>query len=385
MMTTEGSTATVVSAAHVVTPDEVLSPGWVQVEDDRITDVRGGLPPGGRQPAHPTSCLVPGFVDTHAHGGGGASFTSEDPAEALRAVRTHLNHGTTSMVASLVSAPVETLRRQVAMLGELVEQGDLEGVHLEGPWLSPDFKGAHDRASLAAPAPRELESFLDAVPDVIRMVTLAPELEHGLDATRLLVARGIVVAVGHTAADYERTTAAIRTGATVATHLFNAMPPVHHRDPGPVVALLEDPRVVVELVVDNHHLHPRIAAFAMAHAAGGYQLVSDAMAAAGAPDGRYDLGGLAVQVHDGVARLAGTDTLAGSTLTMSSAVRNAVRCGVSLPEATRAASTTPAKTHGLSDVGALVVGRRADLVLLDEDMAVQRVMRAGRWVPGAAT
>ena len=160
----------VVSAAHVVTPDVVLSPGWVEVVGDRIVDVREGLPPGSAVP-DADSVLVPGFVDTHAHGGGGASFSTDDRAEALRAVETHLRHGTTTMFASLVTAPLDVLGRQVALLGGLVESGVLAGVHLEGPWLSPQAKGAHDQGALTTPTPEALESRLDVAPGASRLVT----------------------------------------------------------------------------------------------------------------------------------------------------------------------------------------------------------------------
>jgi N-acetylglucosamine-6-phosphate deacetylase len=211
------------------------------------------------------------------------------------------------------------------------------------------------------------------------MVTVAPELPGALDAVRLLVSRGVVAAVGHTDATYEQTRAAVDAGATVATHLFNAMRQPHHREPGPVFALLGAASVVCELVADGVHLHDGTLAFA-ASAAGASRtaLVTDALTPAGMPDGRYDLGGQAVEVSRGVARLARNGSIAGSTLTMDAALRRAVHTGLSIVDAARMAATTPARAVGLGDrVGALAAGLRADLVLLDESLRVVRVMRAG--------
>jgi N-acetylglucosamine-6-phosphate deacetylase len=179
------TTATIVSASQVVTPYGVRAPGWIEVVGDHITEVRRGLP-GQSDVGHPASILTPGFVDTHVHGGGGASFSTENAAEASRAVRTHLHHGTTTMFvfASLVTAPLHNLRRQVVALTALVRQGVLAGLHLGGPWLSPHFKGAHDRHALASPRLDDLRTLLDTAPGAIRMVTLAPELENGLEAVR---------------------------------------------------------------------------------------------------------------------------------------------------------------------------------------------------------
>jgi N-acetylglucosamine-6-phosphate deacetylase len=225
------------------------------------------------------------------------------------------------------------------------------------------------------------------------MVTVAPELEGAQDAIGRIVAGGAVAAVGHTDATYEQTRAAIRAGARMATHLFNAMRPVHHREPGPVLALLEDPAVTVELVGDGVHLHPALARHVWA-AAGTDRvaLVTDAMAAAGMPDGSYRLGALPVEVAGGVARLAGTDTIAGSTATMDQLFRFAVRHSglnrdAALVAAVRQTSVNPARAVGLHELGlvggGLAEGAAADLVVLDEALTVTAVMRKGVWaVPG---
>jgi N-acetylglucosamine-6-phosphate deacetylase len=379
-VTGQRSAGLLLTAGRVVTPDRTLVPGWVETAGDRVVAVGEGTAPRPPDAEHPDAVLVPGFVDTHLHGGGGASFSTTSPTEARTAAAAHLRHGTTTLVASLVSQPLPVLREQLAVLADLVDEGVLAGLHLEGPWLSDRFRGAHDAGSLLSPDAASVRALLDAGRGTVRMVTLAPELDHGLDAVRRLRDDGVVAAVGHTAADHATARAAVEAGATVATHLFNAMPPVHHRDPGPVVALLEDPRVSVELVVDGVHLSPEVVAFGARTAAGGFTLVTDAMAAAGAPDGSYRLGDQSVRVEHGTATLEGTSTIAGSTLTLQAAVRTAVSFGVPLADAVRAATATPARTLGLRDVGELAPGYLADLVVLDDSLEVTRVMHRGEWL-----
>lgn len=372
----------IVSATRLVTPARVLAPGWLRVEDERVVGLGEGLPSA---PADVQADVVtPGFVDIHGHGGGGASHTSGDPGQARAVVAAHLSHGTTTQVASLVTDAVPTLAASVRALRPLVEDGTLAGIHLEGPWLSADHPGAHDTRHLQAPRPVDLDVLLEAGEEALRMVTVAPELPGGLDAVRRLREAGVTVAVGHTDATYDQTRAAIDAGASVGTHLFNCMRRFHHREPGAIGALLGSGEAVVEVIADGIHLHPETVRLAFAAAPGRTVLVTDAMGAAAAADGDYQLGPMAVEVRDGVARLADTGAIAGSTLTSVAAVRYAVHeVGVPLVDAVASAATTPAAALGLDDVGALVAGRRADLVLLDDDLQVQRVMRCGDWVAGS--
>ena len=370
----------ILSADRVVLPSGSVEPGWVETGGERITGAGGGTPPA---PAarHLSGTLVPGFVDQHCHGGGGAAFTTGDLADAATVIATHRAHGTTSLVASLVTDTVERLEAHVRGLAPLVHDGELVGLHLEGPWLSGRHCGAHDPALLRAPDPDEVTRVLDAGDGTVRMVTLAPELDHGLDAVRLLVDRGVVAALGHTDARYDVSRAAIDAGVSVGTHLFNAMRSVHHREPGPVLAMAGDDRVVVELIADGIHLHPAVLAYAAESAAGRFALVTDAMGAAGAQDGDYVLGPAAVEVREGVARLADGGAIAGSTLTMDRALRYAATvAGVPLDLAVEAASATPARVLGLDHVGSIAEGKRADLVHLDADLRVVAVMRAGAWL-----
>jgi N-acetylglucosamine-6-phosphate deacetylase len=236
---------------------------------------------------------------------------------------------------------------------------------------------------LRAPEADELQAVLAAGGGAVRIVTLAPELPGAVHAVRAAVAAGAVVAVGHTDASYEVTRNAIAEGARLGTHLFNAMRPLRQREPGPVAALLEDPRVTVELIADGVHIHPAVLRMVISQVGPSrVALVTDAMAAAGTSDGTFRLGSMEVDVRDGVARLSGQDVIAGSTLTMDAAFRFAVvACDVSLADAATMTSCTPARVLGRADVGDIEVGRRADLVVLDDDLAVKAVMVAGRWVP----
>lgn len=369
------------SADRMLTGERDLSPGWVEVEGGQVAAVGGGKPPRPADLALGSATIAPGFVDTHVHGGGGASFTGP-PNEVEAAAATHRAAGTTTVLASLVTAPPDDLLRSVSDLADLTAAGVVAGTHLEGPWLSPRRAGAHEVACLRHPDPREVDALLEAGRGTIRMVTLAPELPGALDAVRRLVAAGVTVAVGHTDASYDQARAALDAGASIGTHLFNTMPSLHHRDPGPVAALLEAD-VVVELVADGVHLHPSVLALAARAARGRFALVSDAMAAAGAPDGRYRLGALDVEVRDGVARLSDSGAIAGSTLVLADAVRFCAQvAGLPLADAVAAATATPADALELA-AGRLEPGAVADLVVLDEALSVTRVMAAGRFVATA--
>ena len=367
----------VVAGAHVHAPDGVLSPGWVRVADGRVAEVGHGVPASSDLTAHR---VAPGLVDVHCHGGGGGDFGGDDASIETAAAR-HLQAGTTTVLASLVSAPIDVLADQVSRLRDHVSAGTVAGIHLEGPWISASRCGAHDPRALRAPERSDVDRLLRLAVGTLRMVTLAPELPGALDAVRHLVAAGVVVAVGHTDADAATVTAAIDAGATVATHLFNAMPPLHHREPGPVGALLTDPRVVVELIDDGAHLDPAVVDLAIA-AAGPrrWMLVTDAISAAGQGDGVLSLGGLDVVVTDGQARLVDSGALAGSTLLLADAVRRQVRRGRDVQDAVEAATTTPAVTLRL-DVGRIAAGVPADLLLLDDQWQTTQVLRRGNPVP----
>ena len=358
---------------RIVRPGAVV-PGYVEVDGPTILSVVADDAAGA-------DVIVPGFVDIHCHGGGGHTFTTGDVEAARGAAAFHLGHGTTTMLASLVSSSFDLMRDATAAYRPLAEAGVVAGVHFEGPYLSGVRCGAQNPAYLRDPSIEELTELIKLGEGTVRLVTIAPELPGATEAIAFLRAHGVAAAIGHTDATYEQTQAGVAAGATVGTHLFNGMRPPHHREPGPVVGLLSAP-VVCELIADNIHLHPGMLAFA-AGAAGPDRaaLITDAIDATGMADGTYDLGGQQVVVADRVARLARDGSIAGSTLTMDAALRNAVAAGIALPDAAAMAATTPARVLGLADrVGALEAGLRADLVVLSPELEVKRVMRQGAWV-----
>lgn len=374
-----------ITADTLLTGRELLRPGWIEVSGGLVDAIGNGAAPRQADLALGAVTVVPGFVDTHVHGGGGANFTAADPAETAAAVALHRRHGTTALIASLVTADPAELLSQVGELADDTRAGLIDGIHLEGPWLSTLRCGAHQPALMRDPDPDEIDRVLDAGGGTIRMVTIAPERDGAIPAIRQLVDSGVVAAVGHTEATYDQTRAALDAGATVATHLFNAMRPINHREPGPIIALLEDPLVTVELITDGVHLDPVIYRHVTSMVGPDrVSLVTDAMAATGMADGQYHLGPLAVDVVDGVARVAGTDTIAGSTATMDRVFGFAVAHGGptrddALKVAVRQASINPAAALGLPGAG-LVPGAAADLVVLEDDLSVVRVMRRGSWV-----
>ncbi|MFF2662263.1 N-acetylglucosamine-6-phosphate deacetylase [Kitasatospora sp. NPDC058032] len=372
------------AGARLVLPGGVVEGDRLAVEGDRIAGLGGSATPGDLDLTGYT--VVPGFVDLHVHGGGGASYASGIAEEALKVARTHLEHGTTTTVASTVTGEIDDLTRQAAVLSELVEDGVLAGIHFEGPFISHNRCGAHRPDLLRDPDPALVRKLVDAARGHARMVTLAPELPGGLDSVRMLADLGVIAAVGHTDSDYAKTLEAIEAGATVATHLFNAMPGIAHRAPGPIVALLEDERVTVELINDGVHLHPSVLDLAYGTAgAARVALITDAMGAAGMGDGLYPLGPLQVEVENGVARLVEGGAIAGSTLTLDVAFKRSVTVnGLGLDQAVESLSTVPARLLGLADqVGSLEPGKLADLAVVDSaTYDLVAVMRRGEWITG---
>ncbi|MFJ4369852.1 N-acetylglucosamine-6-phosphate deacetylase [Streptomyces chartreusis] len=370
----------VLSGANVVMPTGTLEQGRLIVDGTRIA---GAAPENAHHIDLTGHWLLPGFVDIHNHGGGGASFTSGTPEDVLKGIHTHRLHGTTTLVASTVTGDMDFLARRAGLLAELAEQGDIAGIHFEGPFISPCRKGAHSEELLRDPDPADVRRLVDAARGHATMVTLATELPGGIDSVRLLAERGVIAAIGHTDASYEQTVEAIEAGATVATHLFNAMPPLGHREPGPIAALLEDERITVELINDGTHLHPASLQLAFHHAgADRVAFITDAMDAAGFGDGRYMLGPLEVEVADGVARLVEGGSIAGSTLTLDRALKRAVTVDrLPVEDAVTALSANPAKLLGRYDrIGSLEPGKDADLLVLDSDFDLKGVMRRGEWV-----
>lgn len=382
-------------AGRVVAAGGTWRPGWVEVAEGRIVAAGPGDPPVATAvDLGDDGVVVPGYVDIHVHGGGGFDLTGGDPGQLAGAVEFHRHHGTTTMLASMVTAPVDALAAAMRSIvvwldgaegvGRSARAG-LVGVHLEGPFLAESRCGAQNPAHMVDPDPAAVDALLAAGGRYLKVVTMAPERPGAIVAVERFTAAGVTVAIGHTDATAEQADAAIAAGARLATHLGNAMPALHQRAPGPVGACLGSPDVACELIVDMHHLHPGFVRLAgRAKGRDGVVLITDAIAAAGSPDGRYQLGGLDVDVAGGVARLTHGGSLAGSTLTMDAAVANAVGCGWTLEQAVAAAATNPARLLGLAgEAGAIEAGLRADLVVLDADLTVRAVIAAGDLVSGA--
>jgi N-acetylglucosamine-6-phosphate deacetylase len=346
--------------------DGVRVPGDVEIADGRIAGV--GLGGGG------SGIAAPGFVDLHVHGFAGVDFASADAAGYRRAGEALLDHGVTAFAPSFITAPEDEL---VASLRELPAEDvgpHVLGAHLEGPFISAERLGMHPAAARRDPDAALLERLLAA--GRVAHVTLAPELGGALDLVDALVARGITVACGHTDATAAEAHAAFDRGACHVTHLFNAMRPFAHRDPGLAGAALARDDVTVELILDSNHLADETARVAWQAARGRVVLVTDALAAAGVGDGRWHLGAVEVEVRDGVARMAG-GVLAGSVLTMPRAIHGLMRAGATLEQAVDAATRVPAHAARRSDLGTIAPGARADVVVLDGDVEVRRVLVGG--------
>ncbi|GEL95591.1 N-acetylglucosamine-6-phosphate deacetylase [Cellulomonas composti] len=387
----------------------------VVVEEDRLVFVgpASEVPSGwlALVPEQSGTTIVPGLVDVHCHGGGGASFPDATSAdEVATAAAEHLAHGTTSLVASLVTAPPDVLLARTALLADAADAGVLAGIHLEGPFLSAVRCGAQNPDDMQLGDPALVRAVAAAARGHLVTMTVAPEIAGvadgagfgdggGDDVLAALVESGALPSIGHTDAAAEVVEAAVdrtfdllaaepraRSGRATATHLFNGMRPLHHRDPGPVAACLAAAargELVVELVADGTHLAPAtFRAVLDLVGSDAVVLVTDAMAAAGMADGDYQLGPMAVRVADGVARIVTADgsagAIAGGVAHLLDVLRCVVESGVPLVDAVRAATSTPAAVLGRHDIGALVVGRRADVLVLDDDLRAVRVLRAGR-------
>lgn len=357
--------------------------GWVLLDDAVIAEVGESGRPQPRADLRVDlegARLTPGFIDIHVHGGGG--HAAEDGADGMRALlEAHRTHGTTRSIISLVTGALPSMRHTLGEVAALADDDPLVlGAHLEGPFLSPARRGAHDPELLRAPTPREIEELIETGGGHLAQLTLAPELPGAGIAIDMLVSGGVRVAIGHTDADHTTAAEAFERGASLLTHAFNGMREIGHRAPGPVVAALDAPHVTLELILDGHHVDPRVAHLAFAAAGDRIALITDAMAAAASEDGDYLLGALKVEVRDGVARLSTTGGLAGSTLTLDTALRLAIeRVGLDWPTAVGALTAVPARALGHGHrLGMLAPGYAADLVALGPGVTVDAV-----WADGA--
>ncbi|KAF6617786.1 N-acetylglucosamine-6-phosphate deacetylase [Paenibacillus polymyxa] len=328
--------------------------------------------------------LLPGFIDIHVHGGNGEDFMDSD-SRVLDAITSfHSSQGTTAMLATTMTAPKERIDRVLkevhTYMALPMPHAQLEGVHLEGPFISPNWAGAQNPEHIVPPNLAWVAEWEQCYPGLVRQVTLAPERKGALELITWLRSHGITAALGHTNATYEEIEQAASAGLNHAVHTFNAMTPLHHRKPGAAGAVLVDPRIEAEIIADGIHVHPAaISLLAKLKQDHNLILITDAMSATGLEDGHYTLGDLPVIVQDGVARLEDGVTLAGSTLTMIEGFRYLVQqVGLSIPEASQMASLNPARSLNIADrTGSLEAGKQADILLLDADLNLQ-----GIWIKG---
>ncbi len=369
-------------AGRLVLPDRVV-PGRVVIGDGRILELDLDEEDARRvEAALDVPLIAPGFVDVHVHGWGGHDAMG-DRAALDGMARALARRGVTSFLPTAVSAPLDVLAAFTAQVRAWVPGAPDDGAsplgaNLEGPFLAPTRRGAHDPRALVVPAEVSTDE-LAAVLRGARLVTVAPELPGALELIAWLRGQGLVVSLGHSAADVATARAGYAAGATSTTHLFNAMSGLEHRAPGLALAALLHDDAFVELIADGHHVDAELwTLIRRLKPAGRLLLVSDAVALAGTDTATGQLGSVEVEVADGRVTLAGTTTLAGSVLSLDDAVRRLVESGTTLPEAVRAASQTPLELLGVEDRGRLEVGRRADLVELDDALAVRGVWLAGR-------
>lgn len=371
----------IVAAPAVLTAGGLVPDTAVVVEGGRVVSV-------GPQPAADVvlsdGILAPGLIDLQVNGSFGVDF-AEAPADEWRDVALRLPEtGVTAFLPTLITAPVaelaDGLRCAAAAMGG--EGARILGVHVEGPFLSAERRGAHDAALFCDPTAPRLDALL--APGTMALITLAPEREGALEAIERLVAAGVVVSVGHSDATAATVGEAADAGARSVTHLFNAQRGLHHREPGVAGAALADPRLVAGLILDGHHVDERVARIAFAAAPGRIALVTDAIAATGMPSGMYDLGGEPVIVRDTGPPTRADGTLAGAVLRLDDAVARAAAIGVDVAAAIEAASRVPADLLGRTDLGRIEPGAAADLVWLGPDLRTRATWVAGELVHGVA-
>lgn len=350
----------IITAKHAVIDGEVRESVALAIENRIITsiDCDKSIDSSHQYPG----TLIPGFVDIHSHGGGGFYFSDSDPEHVELAIARHRQGGTTSQIASLVTADIPTLKNQISSLLPFIDSGALAGIHLEGPYLSALKCGAHDPGLLRMPTLDEVKSLIEVGQGAISMVTIAPELDGAIEAIKWLTSKGVIAAIGHSDANAEITQKAIEAGAQVVTHFTNAMSKDLSGESMATFAL-NNSSIALELINDEVHVSEDVIKTIIDNALQRTILITDAMSAAGALDGMYSIGGLDVEVKDSVARLVSNGSLAGSTLTMEQAFLNFIKKdGISLINAVHAASTLPAKLLKLKDVGSISLGKKANIL-----------------------
>ena len=380
----------IVRRGRIVTSKRVIENAYILIKNGLIVEVKEEPYTGLAETMINAEGLIviPGFIDTHTHGIRGLDFTANrEPTSILQAAKYYVRHGVTSFLATTITAPFEVLVEACSAVREAMRTWRSEcgarilGVHLEGPYISPEAAGAQNKTYIRSPNIEEFKKLVEASGNIIRQVTIAPELPGASEFIAYAKSLGVTLSAGHTNASYEEGLKSIELGISKATHLFNGMTRFHHREPGIALALLQSPSVYLEIIADFIHLHPAVVKMIIDYASPRrVVLVTDSIVATDMPDGMYDLGGLRVIVKRGVCKLADTDTLAGSTLTMDRAVSNVYKLGYSLKDLVLMSSYTPAKSIGLSGVGDIEVGYYADLIILDQDLNINKTIIGGEVV-----
>ncbi len=383
----------VIRNARIVFPDGVVGDRYIVVRNGVIREI-------GVEPYHGYSdslyidaeglLVSPGFIDTHIHGCCGFDACSSSPDDILYLASELTRYGVTGFLPTSVSLPHEKLIEISKAVYSAYSKWSPEngarilGLHLEGPYINPVMKGAQNIEYIREASISELREYISASHGLVRKITVAPEVDGCLDLISYAVGNNVVVGIGHTSGSYEVVKEAIRRGASIGIHLYNAMKDIHHRDPGPTLALLDDKNVFLELIIDNVHLSKHIARFTIDYA--GFDrvvLVTDSISVAGLPDGVYELCGLAIVVEKGIARVKGSNVLAGSTLSMDKAVKNTIDLGYRIEEAITMATAKPAKSinaYYIEKIGAIKPGYKADIIILDKEINIYKTIVDGNIV-----
>ncbi len=377
-------TRTLITGGTIITPDKTLENHTLVVENGVIQAIAAGITPGANDTVIDAvgQTIIPGLVDVHVHGGDGHDTMDATPAALHGMARFFARHGVTGYYPTTMTDTPQAIQRALENAAACPQPSDGAqhlGVHIEGPYLSKHYPGAQPPTHFRPPQPVEYAAWMQT--GVVRLITVAPEVEGALPMIEALAAQGVEFAAGHTNATFDEVGQGVARGLRQVTHTFNGMRPLHHREPGILGAALTDDRLYAQIIADGVHSHPAMVKLLFrAKGAGRVLLITDAMSAAGLPDGDYKLGAQAVTVQEGIARIP-EGNLAGSTLTLDRAVQNVIAwTGLTLAEVLPAATSTPAAAMNLTRKGRLAPGMDADIVLLDAQHQVSLTMIAGRVV-----
>jgi len=356
----------------VFTPTKTYKDTYIMVDKGKIVKLAKIVPKNVKVYSYENCIIAPGFVDIHTHGGFGVDLMTSTLNDTRKFIEKLPETGVTSFVPSTGTDRFENLKKFVEKFSSIrVEKGsEVVGIHFEGPYLNPEMAGAQPKEHIRPPSIEEVKRLSEPFNKVAKRLTLAPEVDDGINFIRILNDLGIIVSIGHTNASYEQAVQAFSAGARIVTHIFNGMRVFHHREPGVVGAALTFPTVYVETILDLIHLHP--VAVELVYKCKGSKkmvLVTDAIAGAGLPDGAFKLGSMEIIVQDGVSRLP-NGALAGSTLTMVKALKNAVKIGIPLAKALEMATLTPCKAMMIKGKGSIIEGNDADMIILDKDLNI---------------